>query len=229
MTHGLNSVVAKEQIVELPAKPAVDIRTKLSVFEPFKDFNDEGEILLIKLRPTLNIPGLLLYRDLATEFTVLRVLHNSCSRADIAVELWKIFTNFGFPSKLQTEGTKEFTLDIIEELYKLHADNGVTMNHKAVKRPIYNRKTKDHIRILIDKWLVENQSNDLNMACHKIQWMINTSKKVFDPCPISGVFRGKSGFVHENPDKDNFFKTVGFTQEKLSTMDFLDTENSSEE
>ncbi|KAL5278489.1 hypothetical protein ACFFRR_003239 [Megaselia abdita] len=228
VNQGLSSIVEKEP-EELPPKTPFT-RTPLSVYDPLnKDFNDEGEILLIKLRSTLNVPGLLLYRDLATEFTVLRVLKNSCSRADIAIELWKTFSNFGFPGKFQTEGTKEFTLDIIEELYKLYPDNGVTMNHNAVKRPIYNRKTKDQIRFLIDQWLVDNQSNDLDMACHKVQWMINTSKKVFYPCPFSGVFRGKSGFVHENPNNENFFKTVGFTHEKLSQTDFLDTDNSSEE
>lgn len=224
----LSSALADERIEEIQTRTPVT-RRKLSVCDPFKDFNDEGEILLIKLRSTLNIPGLLLYRDLATEFTVLRVLKDSCSRSDMALELLKVFTNFGFPSKLQTEGTKEFTLDIIEELYKLYPDNGVTMNHNAVKRPIYNRKTKYQIRLMIDQWLVDNQSNDMEMACHKVQWMINTSKKGFEPCPIAGVFRGKSGFVHENPAKENFFKTVGFTHEKLSQMDFLDTENSSEE
>uniref|UniRef100_T1GB84 Uncharacterized protein n=1 Tax=Megaselia scalaris TaxID=36166 RepID=T1GB84_MEGSC len=206
----------KFECSEPKTPPRTPVKRKaLKVINPGKEFNDEGEVLIIKLKSSFNIPGILLYRDIATEFTVLRVLTKSCSIEDIAKELWKIFSNFGFPSKLQTEG----------KLYKLYPGNGVTMNHNPIMRPIYNRKTKDQVRLLINQWIVENLSNDLEMACHKVQWMINTSTVNYGPCPLYGVFLGKVGFVHENPEQDSFFRAVGYTSKRLSRNSFVDSDS----
>ncbi|XP_071050737.1 KRAB-A domain-containing protein 2-like [Onthophagus taurus] len=88
-----------------------------------KDFNLRSQVDLIDFQstPCRGYKWLMNYQDHATKFCLLRPLTTK-RVAEVAMELLKIFLDFGAPHILQSDNGREFTADVVKELSGMWAD-----------------------------------------------------------------------------------------------------------
>lgn len=154
------------------------------------------QILDMSSLPDGNYNFVMTYMDLTTHFLFFRPLSSfHCSlEKDIAIELKKIFLEFGGPVILQTNSRK-YTKKIIEKLHEFKIIIG-----EAGVPSEYNG---DLILTLLKNWMNKNDNAKWSIGIYHVQYIMNTiyNKKIGN-CPFKALFGvdPKSGLTVKVPD-----------------------------
>lgn len=156
-----------------------------------KDFNLRSQVDLIDFQstPCDEYKWLMNYQDHSTKFCLLRPLKTKCA-TDVAMELLKIFLDFGAPHILQSDNGREFTADVIKELVHMWPDCKIV--HGRPRHPQSQgsiERCNQDIENMLRAWMNDNGSTDWAMGCRYVQWQKNTSKhRVIGRSPYTALF-----------------------------------------
>lgn len=156
-----------------------------------KDFNSRGQVDLIDLQsaPDGEYKWLMNYQDHATKFLHLRPLQSKRA-VEVALELLKIFLEFGAPFILQSDNGKEFTARVIEEIVKLWPE--CTIVHGSPRRPQTQgsvERSNQDVENMLRCWLHDNHSTNWSVGCFFVQYCKNSSfHRIIGRSPYRALF-----------------------------------------
>lgn len=194
-----------------------------------KDFNVRGQVDLIDFQstPSGSFKWLLNYQDHATKYCHLRPLQSKRA-SEVALELLKIFLQFGAPYILQSDNGREFTATVVEEMTNLWPECKIIHG-----RPRYPQsqgsveRCNQDVENMLRAWMMDNQSTDWGMGCYFVQWQINCSKhRIINRSPYKALFGSepKLGLSSKNLSNDILQSIT--TEEDLNEL--INTEVSDE-
>ncbi|GBP28355.1 KRAB-A domain-containing protein 2 [Eumeta japonica] len=127
-----------------------------------KDFNERGQVDLIDFQsaPDGQFKWLLNYQDHATKFVHLRPL-SSKQASEVALELLKIFLEFGAPYILQSDNGREFTAKIIAEMVNMWPDCKIihgTPRHPQTQGSV--ERSHQDVENMLRAWMRDNNSTN---------------------------------------------------------------------
>ena len=143
-----------------------------------KDFNLRGQVDLIDFQstPCGEYKWLMNYQDHATKFCNLRPLKTKRA-AEVALELLKVFLDFGAPHILQNDNGREFTAGVIQELSAMQPDCKIV--HGIPRHPQSQgsvERCNQDVENMLRAWMNDNGSTDWVIGCRFVQWQKNGSK-----------------------------------------------------
>lgn len=142
-----------------------------------RDLNQRAQVDLIDFQslPDGSYRYIMHYKEHLTKFSLLRPL-TSKRAAEVAKELFGIFSDFGAPHVLQSDNGREFTANIIKELATLWQDlilvNGrprYPQSQGCVERS--NSSVKDSLIA----WMRDNKTGTWSTGLRYVQWALNTT------------------------------------------------------
>lgn len=156
-----------------------------------QDLNARGQVDLVDLQsmPDGDWKWLMNYQDHTTKFTHLRPLRSK-EASGVAVELLKIFLEFGAPAILQSDNGKEFVAQVITELSMLWKDCKIIRGrprHPESQGSV--ERCNQDIENMLRAWLKENASTKWSIGCLFVQFQKNSSlHRIIKRSPYRAVF-----------------------------------------
>ncbi|GBN39264.1 KRAB-A domain-containing protein 2 [Araneus ventricosus] len=131
-----------------------------------KDFNLRSQVDLIDFQLTSfgYYKWLMNYEDHATKFCLLGRLQTKRA-AEVALKLMKVFLVFGDPYILQSDNSREFTVNVINELLATWSDYKIFPGEPGV--------LQSGIENLFRAWMYNNGSTDEVKGSRFVQWQKN--------------------------------------------------------
>lgn len=132
---------------------------------------------------------LLNYQDHLTKFICLRPL-KSKQAVEVAVELLKIFLEFGAPAILQSDNGREFVNSVITELVKLWPDLKVL--HGRPRHPQSQgsiERSNQDVENMLRAWMMDKNSTNWSVGCYFVQYQKNSSHhRIIGRSPYRALF-----------------------------------------
>lgn len=148
------------------------------------DFNSGSDLDFIDMRnsPDGVYNWLLLYQIKKTMFLHLRPLKTT-QPAEVALELAKIFLEFGPPHAVHSSNGKEFTQEVVKGVKNIWPECKINVRNNGSSD--YNKKEIDD---MLKNWMQENGSN-WALGCYFVQYEKNTTlNRVLGKSPYSAIF-----------------------------------------
>ena len=156
-----------------------------------RELNDRGQVDLIDLQstPDGDYKWLMNFQDHNTKFTHLRPLRTK-EAAGVAVELLKIFLEFGAPSILQSDNGKEFVAAVISDLMKLWPDCQIIRGkprHPQSQGSV--ERCNQDVENMLRAWCHDNNSKKWSIGCLFVQFQKNSSyHRIIKRSPYRAMF-----------------------------------------
>lgn len=156
-----------------------------------KDFNTRGQVDLIDLQSSADgeYKWLLNYQDHATKYLHLRPLRTKRA-AEVAIELVKIFLEFGAPHILQSDNGREFTASVIQEIMEYWPDCRIV--HGRPRHPQSQgsvERSNQDVENMLRAWMADSNSTHWSFGCYFVQWQKNASlHRIIGRTPYRAVF-----------------------------------------
>ncbi|CAH0403417.1 unnamed protein product [Chilo suppressalis] len=152
---------------------------------PKREFNKICEVFTMSISFAQDPPykNALVVIDKLTRFVHIRPI-TGVDMKSIAVELIKIFANFGAPRRLETKEVTYY-IDICAYI------NEILGSETQVVRTPHATEMKDwqyRINIIMKEWLEVTGSTRWSIGCHFIQWQMNNTSMSTNKTPFSYVF-----------------------------------------
>ncbi|GBL87944.1 KRAB-A domain-containing protein 2 [Araneus ventricosus] len=129
------------------------------------------------------------YQNHATKVCVLRPLKTKPAAED-ALQLLKVFLDFGAPYILQSDNGREFTANVINELSAIWPDCKIVPGrprHPQSQGSV--ERCNQDIENMLRAWMNDNGSADWVTGCRFVQWQKNSSKhRVIGRSPHTALF-----------------------------------------
>ena len=119
---------------------------------------------------------LLILKEDTTNFLILRALYESSE--GFALELMKIFTEFGYPEKVCVPNMYQFYQKIFLLVSALNPAEIVPIEEVASDQLTIFEKDKGEVLIEIRKWMAMMDDIYWEQCCHIVQYKLNTTKKI---------------------------------------------------
>ena len=122
-------------------------RTRLYTIEADNKFEQLQIDLYSGIPPTQGYNAIMVVTDIVTKYVVLSPLKDKTATS-VAKAFWKDFVKyFGFPIKVQTDCSKEFTFEFALEFFRTASDKYVkeTEEEEIDPKDILHQKTLDHL------------------------------------------------------------------------------------
>lgn len=158
------------------------------------DFNSRGQVDLIDFQstPCGEYNWLMNYQDHLTKYCLLRPLKRK-KAVEVAVELFKIFIDFGAPCILQSDNGREFPAEVVNELTSMWPDNHIV--HGRPRHPQSQgsvERCNQDVENMVRAWLDDNKSTDWVTGCRFVQWQKNFAKhRIIGRSPYTVLFGGE--------------------------------------
>ncbi|XP_031767155.2 KRAB-A domain-containing protein 2-like [Galleria mellonella] len=140
-----------------------------------KDNKDHTQVEIIDMskEPDGKFTKILLYHNKRTDFIVLKPIMNNDPN-EVALELLNIFLDFGTPAKLFLLRVSFLFFNEVLDVLKQISPN---FEHLVVETTRhYNMKFQTLITKSLDIWMTTCGSKNWSIACHVLQWKLNTRK-----------------------------------------------------
>lgn len=157
-----------------------NIETVLSLCDVCKDkmgkqiINKQCAVNIVSMtdKPVEDFKFILVYEDLGTGLVQLRPLANN-SDVEIAMELYKIFADFGQPDELLVDDPSFFSVTRTKLLHK--CSKFLLLGHFKIKHRHSSKKWLKHIRTLMDRLMEYLNVTHWVTLCYVLQWRINNT------------------------------------------------------
>ncbi|XP_050680628.1 uncharacterized protein LOC126976368 [Leptidea sinapis] len=148
-----------------------------------------NQLVQLDYKDMRSIPGkfkfIMTYTDKATNFVLVRPLL-TCDSECIAMELLKIFVDFGPPKEIYTMNIQKTykAIEIVQATLQFKCSIRDTDSHSDITNQVYSK---------IHSWALENNCSNWGYSCWLIQHQMNTEgknnpmKKIFGRCTPSLV------------------------------------------
>ncbi|XP_063545394.1 KRAB-A domain-containing protein 2-like [Cydia strobilella] len=148
-------------------------------------FNSRGQVSLVDMteEPDNQFKHILCYIDRFTSFMLLRPLMTDTVQ-ETAMELLKIFFDFGPPEKLETYN-RPFFNQVMSIINTAHSVFNISLV-LPVKMPVI---TPLDVIAMLREWQSETGSGNWAMGCYMVQWNNNSEMSINKPSPYSSVFK----------------------------------------
>ncbi|XP_063366994.1 SCAN domain-containing protein 3-like [Cydia amplana] len=148
-------------------------------------FNSRGQVSLVDMteEPDNLFKHILCYIDRFTSYLLLRPLMTDTVQ-ETAMELLKIFFDFGPPEKLETYN-RPFFNQVMSIINTAHSEFNIRLV-LPVKMPII---TPLDVKEMLRKWQSETGSSNWAMGCYMLQWSNNSEMSLNKPSPYFSVFK----------------------------------------
>ncbi|XP_063392619.1 KRAB-A domain-containing protein 2-like [Cydia fagiglandana] len=163
-------------------------------------FNSRGQVSLVDMteEPDNQFKHILCYIDRFTSFMLLRPLMTDTVQ-ETAMELLKIFFDFGPPEKLETYN-RPFFNQVMSIINTAHSEFNISLV-LPVKMPDINPLD---VKEMLRKWQTETGSSNWAMGCYMVQWNNNSEISMNKPSPYFSVFkRSLAGNGKEDKQQGN--------------------------
>lgn len=120
-------------------------------------------------RPDQSFGYVLFVVDKATDFVHLRPL-TSCDKTTVAIELLKLFSDFGKPLVIESS-TQTFFQEAVLYIEKLCPDYETTVNYTKIDLSELTFRVGRYL----DEWQDTTKSNNWAFGIHEVQWRLNNS------------------------------------------------------
>ncbi|XP_061705271.1 KRAB-A domain-containing protein 2-like [Cydia pomonella] len=148
-------------------------------------FNSRGQVSLVDMteEPDNQFKHILCYIDRFTSFMLLRPLMTDTVQ-ETAMELLKIFFDFGPPDKLETYN-RPFFNQVMSIINTAHSKFNINLV-LPVKIPVI---TPVDVKGMLRKWQTETGSSNWAMGCYMVQWNNNSEMNINKLAPYFSVFK----------------------------------------
>lgn len=193
-----------------------------------KDFNTRGQVDLIDLQsaPDGEFKWLMNYQDHATKFLHLRPL-KSKKAAEVAMELLKIFLEFGAPFILQSDNGREFTAHVIEELVSMWPECKII--HGSPRRPQTQgsvERSNQDVENMLRCWMQDNKSTNWSIGCFFVQFYKNSSyHRIIGRSPYRALFGSEPKTILKGCNIPESIMTSIRTEEELNQINQNEKKN----
>ncbi|XP_061725454.1 SCAN domain-containing protein 3-like [Cydia pomonella] len=166
-------------------------------------FHSRGQVSLVDMSdaPDNQFKHILCYVDRFTSFMLLRPLMTDTVQ-ETAMELLKIFFDFGPPEKLETY-KRPFFNQVMSIINTAHSEFNISLVLPVKMPDITPLRVKEMLR----KWQTETGSSNWAMGCYMVQWNNNSEMNINKPSPYFSVFKrslvgiGKKGKREQGKEK----------------------------
>lgn len=188
-----------------------------------QDLNQRAQVDLIDFQSLADgsYRYIMHYKEHLTKFSLLRPL-TSKRAAEVAKELFGIFSDFGAPHVLQSDNGREFTANIIKELATLWQDlvlvNGRPRHPQSqgcVERS--NSSVKDSLIA----WMRDNKTSSWSTGLRYVQWALNTTyHEAIKMQPYKAMFGQTPKFGLRSKVPQEFLKAIsnGILEEDVEEL-----------
>lgn len=138
-------------------------------------FNSRGQVAFIDLQsvPDGEYRWIMYYQDYFTRYSFLRPLRNK-NVVEVAVELFHIFTDFGYPKIFQSDKDDEFTASVLVELLKMWPDCHIIHGRpRDTSLQGSVRSAIGDVKNCLRAWMSDNNTTSWSTGLRIVQWRRN--------------------------------------------------------